>query len=157
MHLRISCLFPLRTGCSDGMLRLPIIKNSTVRNKLLGLEGHFRASSCWSFFHLRLQSSSDRASFPATVFQFGRALLSCLSWRSLARSAGVHPRGATDPIGEREREMLRAFAVLSRWLPVEWRRRSGAGLGAARSGDFDSVEFGIGTSSAAGAVQCRTG
>ena len=41
--------------------------------------------------------------------------------------------GATDPVGEREREMLRAFAALSRWLPVEWRRRSGAGLGAARS------------------------
>ena len=109
------------------------------------------------FFHLRLQSSSDRASFPATVFQFGQALPSCLSWRSLSRSAGVHARGTTGPVGEREREMLRAFAALSRWLPVEWRRRSGAGLGAARSGDFDSVEFGIGTSSAAGAVQCRTG
>ena len=100
-----------------------------------------------------MQSSSDRASFPATAFQFGRALLSCLSWRSLARSAEDHARGVTDPIGEREREMLRAFAVFSRWLPVEWRRRSGAGLGAARSGDFDSVDFGIGTSSAAGAVR----
>ena len=114
-----------------------------------------QASSCWSCFHLRLQSSSDLASFPATVFQFGRALLSCLSWRSLARSAVAHARGATlrlsNPIGEREREMSRAFAVLSRWLPVERRRRSGAGLGAARSGDFDSVDFGIGTSSSAGA------
>ena len=53
--------------------------------------------------------------------------------------------------------MLRAFAVFSKWLPVERRRRSGAGLGAARSGDFDSVDFGMGTSSAAGAVRCRTG
>ena len=114
MHLRISCLFSLRTGCSDGMVEIAIIKNSTVRNTLLGLEGHFRASSCWSFFHLRLQSSSSRANLPATVFQFGRALPSCLSWRSLARFSGVHARGTTDPDGEREREMLRAAAALSR-------------------------------------------
>ena len=53
--------------------------------------------------------------------------------------------------------MFRASAARSRWLPVERRRRSGAGLGAARRGDLDRAEFGIGTSHAAGAEQCRTG
>ena len=88
---------------------------------------------------------------PATVLQFGRALLSCFSRRSLAKSSGVHGLRATEADGDREREMFLASAVRSRWLPVERRRRSGAGLGAGRIGDLDKAESGIGTSHAAGA------
>ena len=72
-------------------------------------------------------------------------------------SSGVQARGTARTDDERDREMFLASAALSRWLPVDRRRRRGEGLGAALSGDFDKVEFGIGTSSASGAAKCRTG
>ena len=103
-------------------------------------ENYLRASSSLMRFQRFLQSSSPRANLPATVFQFGRALLSCFSSRSLAKSSGVHARGTARTDGEREREMFLASAALSRWLPVERRRRAGTGLGAALIGDLDRSE-----------------
>ena len=143
--------------CSDGKLEMPIFKNSTMYSKSRDLESYLRVSSALMRFQRCLQSSSPRANLPATVFQFGRALLSCFSSRSLARSSGVHSRGTARSGGEREREMFLASAALSRWLPEERRRRSATGLGAAQIGDLDRAEFGIGTFHASGAVQCRTG
>ena len=83
------------------------------------LESYLRASSSLMRFQRCLQSASLRANLPATVFQFGRALLSCFNSRSLAKSSGVHVRGEGLTDGEREREMFLASAALSRWLPED--------------------------------------
>ena len=162
---KVQCDRPVKFGVffsdearsSYGSLRVPIFKNSAMKGEKNVKANYLRASSLWRRFQWSLQSCWLRANLPATVFQFGRALLSCFSWRSLAKSSSVHGLRKAEVDGDRDREICLASAARSRWLPVERRRRSGAGLGAGRMGDFDKAESGMGTSHAAGAWQWRTG
>ena len=147
-----------RSKCDDGRLSRPI-------SKTLRYTKESEESKAISWRLLLGVSSSASCSHPGFVPVCRRQ---CSNWDGLwyLSSAREVWRGLPGSIlvglhgpkmNETEKYSWPQRLCRDGFLYTERRRRVGAGLGAARSGDFDKAECGIGTSSASGAARCRTG